>query len=90
MEYDEFEEKITIRNCTFAYKCTAKWNDMSETEDEKIKFCQSCQQEVVSCETDEELVVAIKRNKCVSIVTPYSISQILGMPAIKNRVWQEK
>ncbi len=84
MEYDEFDEEITIRNCTFAYKCTAKWDDMSETEDEKIKFCQSCQQEVVYCETDEELVVAVKRNKCVSIVTPYSNSQILGMPALKK------
>ncbi len=84
MEYDEFDEEITIRNCHIAYKCTARWDDMSETEDEKIKFCQSCQKEVVFCATDKELVAAVKRNKCVSIVSPYSNSTIIGLPSFKK------
>lgn len=67
-----FDDSITIRNCTFAYKCQMKWENLYETEDDNIKFCKDCQKEVHYCDTDEELLEAIKRNKCVSILAPFS------------------
>ena len=67
-----FDDSITISNCSFAYKCQMQWENLYETENENIKFCKDCQKEVHYCETDEELLEAIKRNKCVSILAPFS------------------
>lgn len=74
---ENFDE-ITIRNCVFAFKCTAKWFELDETEDENVMFCQQCQREVHYCSSDEELVKAIKRNQCVGIDSPYSPHRLIG------------
>lgn len=60
-------DPLTIRNCTFAFKCTAKWDELAETHDDKIHFCGECQKEVHLCEDDEELVEAVRLNRCVAI-----------------------
>ncbi len=70
--------EITIRNCIFAFKCSADWDDLDETEDDSVKFCQGCQREVHFCDTDEQLVLAVKRNKCVAIPSPYKASLLIG------------
>lgn len=57
---------LTIRNCTFAFKCTQQWEKLEETREESIRFCQDCQKEVHLCEDDEELVESIKLNRCVA------------------------
>jgi hypothetical protein len=61
------DESLTIRNCIFAFKCVAKWDNLTPTDDDKIHFCQDCQKEVHLCEDDDELVVAVRLNRCVAI-----------------------
>jgi len=73
------DENITIRNCTFAYKCEMKWDELDETEEDEIKFCKGCQKEVYLCETDEDLTKAIKRNRCVAIFYPSRVEGPLGL-----------
>ena len=63
--------EITIRNCIFAFKCDASWDELTDTEDYDVKFCYTCQREVHFCETDEKLLKAVKRNLCVAIDQPY-------------------
>lgn len=58
---------LTIRNCVFAFKCAAVWDELEDTADESIKFCQDCQKEVHYCADDDELVVAVRLNRCVAI-----------------------
>lgn len=60
-------DQLTIRNCVFAFKCTAQWDELTLTDDDKIHFCQDCQKEVHLCEDDDELVVAVRLNRCVAI-----------------------
>jgi len=79
-----YEIKTTIRNCTFAFKCTMNWNELSETDEDSIRFCQNCQKEVFFCNTDEELAEAIKKNKCVSLIAPYSLEPLTGMPSFEE------
>ena len=57
---------VTLRNCTFAYKCTQQWSGLEETENESIRFCHDCQKEVHFCEDDQELLESIKLNRCVA------------------------
>ena len=55
-----------------------KWETLSDTDDRKIKFCQSCQKEVFFCNTDEELAEAIKMNRCICIEKPFQGETTLG------------
>jgi hypothetical protein len=58
---------LTIRNCVFAFKCTAQWTGLTPTDDEKISFCDDCQKEVHLCEDDEELAKSVRLNRCIAI-----------------------
>lgn len=71
-------DTLTIRNCTFAYKCKAQWDDLEETAEEYIRFCEVCQKEVHFCESDAELIANVKLNRCIAILKPYSSMRLLG------------
>ncbi len=71
-------DKLTIRNCKFAFKCSAKWDELQETEDDSIKFCDDCQKEVFFCENDDDLVAQVRLNRCVAILKPGSNERLLG------------
>jgi hypothetical protein len=66
---------MQLRNCEFAFKCDAKWDDLDVTGEDKIRFCNECEKQVHRCDTDDELVGAIKSNLCVAIQAPYSPQQ---------------
>ena len=57
-----------IRNCRFAFKCDQQWRDLAETSSEKVRSCADCGHDVFFCETDAELIDAIRMNRCVAIV----------------------
>jgi hypothetical protein len=63
--------KLQLRNCEFSFKCDAQWDEMGKTETENVRFCDACQKEVYRCDTDEELIRAIRSNLCVAIPSPY-------------------
>jgi hypothetical protein len=73
--------KLTIRNCTFAYRCKANWDDLvKDEEDNSIRFCLDCQKEVHFCESDEELVHNVVNNRCIAIIREEhgKINRLLG------------
>jgi hypothetical protein len=67
----EFKDLYQFRNCEFAFKCDADWFELDETMDRKIRFCNMCQKQVHRCDTEAELLAAIKSNLCVAIDPPY-------------------
>ncbi len=71
-------DRLTIRNCKFAFKCSARWDDLQETEDEYIKFCDDCQKEEFFCGNDDDLVAQVRLNRCVAILKPNTKEMILG------------
>ena len=60
-------DDLTIRNCIFSYKCTAKWSELTPTDDDKISFCEDCQKEVHLCEDDDDLAKSVRLNRCIAI-----------------------
>jgi len=60
-------ESTTIRNCTFAFKCEAHWEDLEILDYDDIRFCNTCQKEVHFCHSDVDLVKNIHLNRCVAI-----------------------
>ena len=59
---------VSIRNCQFAFKCEKKWDELTQPWSwPKVRFCDDCKKSVHLCETGDELVDAIKNNRCVAI-----------------------
>jgi hypothetical protein len=84
---DRHKSNLAIRNCIFAFKCTAKWEELTPTDDYKINFCQDCQKEVHLCEDDDELVAAVRLNRCVAIFREDEIGRgrmLLGDAILKS------
>lgn len=67
-----------IRNCTVAYKCQTRWEDLPDDGIPTVRFCDECQKEVHLCTSDKDLSQAIKDNLCVAIeITPFKRQEIL-------------
>jgi len=67
-------EDYQFRNCAFTFKCGADWNKLDGTSTENIRFCNICQKQVHRCDTDDELLFAIKSNLCIAINPPFQKS----------------
>jgi hypothetical protein len=62
-------EQITLRNCTFAFRCKANWETMLATDsDGRVRFCLDCQKEVFLCQSDDELIHHIANNHCIALI----------------------
>jgi hypothetical protein len=73
----------TIRNCTFAFKYSAVWNELEETDEVGVRFCNDCQREVFLCLDDDDLARNIKLNRCITILRLANnvIEEMTGEPA---------
>lgn len=58
---------LTLSNCKFAFPCPKTWEALQKTDDESVRFCDTCEHCVYLCSTDEELNEATRRNRCVAI-----------------------
>jgi hypothetical protein len=63
---------LTIQNCEFEFKCTAKWEEMIIISDgqvakSEVRFCDSCQKQIYFCGDDNELVMNVRLNRCVAV-----------------------
>lgn len=61
-------EQIAIRNCVFAFKCEAKWDNLEILSCDNIRFCNVCQREVYFCYDDYELISNIHSNRPIAFV----------------------
>jgi len=68
---------MLIRNCQFAFKCDAIWEDLEQKRNPKVRFCPTCSKNVYLCEGDTELYDNVVKNRCVAI---FRLEQmLLGM-----------
>ena len=64
-----------IQNCTIKYQCTANWNQLDKLSDnDSVRFCQSCQQNVYACHTESDIVSHVVKGHCIAI---FNISEQL-------------
>lgn len=61
------DSKLTLRNCTFKFKCTQTWEGLDRTDIGTTRHCNVCSEYVYFVETDKRLAEAIKLNQCVAI-----------------------
>ena len=81
--WEDAKSYIDIRNCSFGFKCTQKWENLLKRKEKNIKYCHDCEKEVYLIETNTELMHAIKFNHCVAIKVRYDeIPQTTKRPNI--------
>lgn len=79
------KSSFLIRNCQFAFQCKASWESLEIKKNAKVRFCKDCGKNVYLCETDDDLVNNVERNRCVAIYRREVL--VLGMierPADQN------
>lgn len=57
---------IKIENCYFAFQCPKKWEELRKTKDTKIRYCDTCAEQVYFCDSILELEDAIQNGRCVA------------------------
>jgi hypothetical protein len=82
---DETRRKFTnkdllISNCKgtnseWKFRCPLQWDFLLETEEEGVRFCGQCEENVYHITSDEELGRAIRLNQCVAISVPEGLAE---------------
>ena len=64
------KNNFVVANCSyeFNFKCPKKWSSLSTTEDENVKFCDTCNKDVYKCNSKEELDSNISNGRCIAIL----------------------
>ena len=56
-----------IENCNFSYKCPLEWSNLNKTEDENVKYCEECKENVYRIYSEEEFYSQAFNKRCVYI-----------------------
>jgi len=76
-----------IRNCRVKFRkvCPQRWEQLAPTAAERVRFCETCSQQVFLCETDEDALAHARAGHCIAKPIPDlsalpAVSMVLGMP----------
>lgn len=63
----------------FKFECPVDWEDLEKTDDEKIRYCGRCCNNVYFSETQAELAANAVKGNCVSLFEPDMIFRTTGI-----------
>lgn len=69
---------INLRNCEFGFKCTVNWDELTPSDDKFVRHCGSCEKNVYYISEPEEMMEAIKLNRCVAINDDSKMHVLMG------------
>jgi len=75
-----------IRNCKLAFECPLLWENLKETPDKSVRFCDKCKENVVHVKNNDEL------EKCTSkcVMFEVDIEDISPAPIIPQQEKEEE
>jgi hypothetical protein len=70
-----------IENCEvqFRFRCPKQWEQLTATDDAKVRFCGVCEKNVFLCESRAELLECTREGRCIA-------TYIGPMPALGEMV----
>jgi len=66
IEYD-FSKIKGFMDCALSYRCPLKWDDLKKTDNENVRFCTECMENVYHVENLIDFKQKVKEKKCISI-----------------------
>jgi hypothetical protein len=76
------KSKILIRNCQFAFKCDAVWEELEKGRSSKIRFCSQCKTQVYFCDNDDDLRKNVIKNRCVAIEKTNHLGEVVVLSGV--------
>ena len=73
-------------SCEFVFICDKKWEELTPTDDPKVKDCDQCGKTVTFCEDFKELTKCAKQQKCVCYFNPEAHSSAINWDKEKNKI----
>ena len=67
-----------IKNCNFTYKCPKIWDYLTKTDNDDIRYCSACNENVYKVTSEEEFLKISSVKKCVYINA--GDNHTLGLP----------
>ena len=81
-------ESLRIKNCPYGNEellrsrltCPQLWDDLEQTDTERVRFCSACKRNVHHVITDEEIGRAIREDQCIAWEVPDDIREKYAVP----------
>ena len=71
------KNKFEIKNC-FEFVCPLKWDNLEKTYNNDIRFCGSCEKQVLKASDLESFNKLANDNKCVAYIENEGVPTIMG------------
>ena len=55
-----------IVNCKFTYKCPLEWQNLTESDNENVRFCSTCEKNVYFAHSQSEVYYFAERGDCIA------------------------
>ncbi|MCL1495190.1 MAG: hypothetical protein M1G31_31235 [Pseudanabaena sp. Salubria-1] len=94
-EFDPLNSEIWNCDKLLEFRCSQRWQGLTETSNPKQRYCQACQKNVHLCSTPEEFITNGKLGYCVAIpvdLTPSKaiMLRVVGRPSHEEvQKWHE-
>lgn len=85
------KDKQEFLNCEMAFECPKNWLELEPTANPKVKHCNTCNQNVHLCTTQEEMDKAIEDLRCIAFFKASHINSrdivymTAGLPLSRGR-----
>ena len=64
------EQHATVRLCEFKRQCPLNWDALTPTAERQTRYCDTCNQSVFLCESDEETISHAEQGHCIARRAP--------------------
>ncbi len=79
--------KPLIANCTFAFNCPRRWEDLIKGDDRKVRSCLLCKRDVHLVETQAEWDQRLAQGACVAVTAAETFW--VGTPSGSDDIYRE-
>lgn len=62
-----WQRRRPLETVQFAFECPKQWAEMTPTDDDKVRHCEACKQNVYFCETIGEAQLRAWHGECVAV-----------------------
>ena len=73
-------------HCEFVFICDKTWEELTPTDDPKVKDCDQCSKTVTFCDNYEELMACAMKQQCVCYLNPEANSPAVVWDKVKNKI----
>jgi hypothetical protein len=67
-----------VENCEprFQVECPKQWDSLKKTDDEGVRFCETCRKNVFLCRTNREAVEHGRERHCVALTISEKLARV--------------